>query len=134
VSKIVALSGVISAVYTAKSCVDSGAPPHLIVAENATPRNWFSIGLQFTCPVGEHPDIVPGGKLEFHPENKAIIEKVVGLVAEALAFFSPKWTRTSPETINAIRRRGIIFKIVRNLLSPKYVADITVSGPRRKSI
>jgi hypothetical protein len=78
--------------------------------------------------------MVPGGRLEFHPENKAIIEKSVGLVADALAFFRPKWTITSPEAIRAIRRRGSFFNAARNLLFTTYVTDITVSGALRPDL
>jgi len=82
--------------------------------------------------------MLPGGRDEFQPENKANIVNWAGVVVENAGeivdnvvvvvdsagtrldngdtFLSPKWTITSPETIRATRNRAF-FK-AENLLPP----------------
>src|SRR5690242_13102982 len=94
--------GSVPAPYSAK--IWSKSPlTALIVAKNATPRNSVRDGLHVPVPLGLHGVTLPGGRVEFQPENKANNVNCAGVFAAgemALTFFRPNCVSTSPDAIN----------------------------------
>jgi hypothetical protein len=69
-SVCITVFGSVPALYSAK--IWSKSPlTALSVAVNKTPLNWVNAGLHVVVPVGLQGVTLPGGRVEFQPENSA---------------------------------------------------------------